>query len=90
MSRVQVKFPSQYESNRLKLCNYQAGDGAWYYAMSIRNRAHLQRYEPDNPTMQLANEQAAEVLVRGLAEAGENSAYFFIRAFDRYSGEFVA
>jgi RimJ/RimL family protein N-acetyltransferase len=90
MDQSRAKFPSQFESKRLRLRSYHAGDGSWYYAMSLRNRAHLQRYEADNAAMQVSDEQSAEALVRGLAEAWEKGSCFFIGAFDKRTHEFTA
>jgi len=58
--------------------------------MSLRNREHLKRYEADNVAANIASEDAAEELVRELADAWSKGFYFFIGAFDKQSGEFTA
>ena len=85
-----VDLPHNFESERLILRGYQPGDGKWYYAMSLRNREHLQRYEADNVACNIASEAAAEELVCDLAEAWVKRTCFFIGAFEKESGAFVA
>ncbi len=90
MSQATLEFPSPFESERLMMRSYRRGDGTWYYAMSLRNRAHLQRYEADNVVATIADEAAAAVLVGEFAEAWSKRAYFFIGAFEKQSGDFAA
>jgi len=89
MATVQ-SIPTHFETERLVLRQYGPGDGAWYYAMSWKNRSHLARYEAENPAMSLQNEKEAESLVRQFAADWAAGAAFFLGAFDRKSGEFVA
>ncbi|HSB67529.1 MAG TPA: GNAT family protein [Anaerolineales bacterium] len=90
MTTPPVDFPRQFESKRLILRSYQPGDGEWYYAMSLRNREHLKRYEADNVAADVPNVQAAEELIRELSDAWARRNYFFIGAFDKHTHEFVA
>jgi ribosomal-protein-alanine N-acetyltransferase len=85
-----LEIPERIEAGRIILRPYQAGDGPWFYAMSQRNRAHLARYEAENVVMSIQSEQDAEVLVRELAAAWEARDYFFMGAFVKGTGEFVA
>lgn len=85
-----MEFPTHYESERLFLRSYQPGDGKWYYAMSLKNRPHLMRYESDNVSADIASEEAAEGLVQALAKDWAKQACFFIGVFDKKTGEFVA
>ena len=84
------EFPTQFESERLSLRSYQPGDGKWYYATSLKNREHLARYEAENVVANIATEEAAEVLVRQLAAEWMARNCFFIGAFEKKTGEFVA
>src|SRR4030067_442087 len=90
MEKMQMEFPTHYESERLFLRSYQPGDGKWYYAMSLKNRPHLMRYESDNVSADIASEEAAEGLVQALAKDWAKQACFFIGVFDKKTGEFVA
>jgi aminoglycoside 6'-N-acetyltransferase len=90
MHKLHPGIPTRIEAARIYLRSYQAGDGAWFYAMSQRNRAHLARYEADNVVMSVASEQDAEDLVRGLAADWKDQNCFFMGAFDRETDEFVA
>ena len=54
-----LDVPSHFESERLRLRSYAAGDGPMYFAVSQRNREHLARYESDNVVMQISNEESA-------------------------------
>ena len=83
-------FPTQFESERLALRGYRHGDGKWYYAMSLSNREHLMRYELENVAANIASEEVAEVLVQELAKEWIKRTCFFIGAFDKKTGEFVA
>jgi aminoglycoside 6'-N-acetyltransferase len=85
-----LELPTSIETERLYLRPYRAGDGAWYYAMSLRNRAHLARYERGNPALALTDPQSAEVLVREFAAEWVSRRHFFLGTFDRASDEFVA
>lgn len=82
--------PTRFESERLILRPYQAGDGAMYYAVGQKNRQHLQRYEADNVILTAKNEQEAEALVQELAADWAARKCFFLGAWDKLSGEFVA
>ena len=82
--------PTRFESERLILRPYQAGDGAMYYAVGQKNRQHLQRYEADNVILTVKNEQEAEALVQELAADWAARKCFFLGAWDKLSGEFVA
>jgi len=90
MNKTLLEFPAQFESERLALRCYRPGDGKWYYAMSLRNREHLMRYESENVAANIASEEAAEVLVQELAKEWTKHSCFFIGAFDKKTGEFVA
>jgi RimJ/RimL family protein N-acetyltransferase len=85
-----TNFPKKFASPRLYLRCYQPGDGKWYCAMSLNNRQHLMRYEADNVAVNIADEEAAEVLVCELAEAWDRHSCFFMGAFEKKSGDFVA
>jgi ribosomal-protein-alanine N-acetyltransferase len=87
---MQIDIPTRIEAERITLRSYAAGDGAWYYAMSQRNRDHLARYEADNAARSITSEQEAEVLVQELAAAWKARACFFLGAFDRQTAAFVA
>ncbi len=90
MDKLQPQFPTQFESERLLLRCYQPGDGKWYYAMSLKNRQHLMRYESDNVAVNISSEAAAEELLQYLANEWGKGTCFFIGAFHKGSGEFVA
>ena len=90
MNKTLASFPTTFETERMLLRGYQPGDGAWYYAMSLKNREHLQWYEWDNVAANLASAEEAETLVRDLAAGWQAQKYFFIAAFAKTSGEFVA
>ncbi len=85
-----LTLPTELETERLLLRPYQPGDGAWVYAMSQRNRDHLQRYEAQNAVMTIHSEEEAEALVRELAADWAGQSCFFLAAFERASCQFVA
>jgi RimJ/RimL family protein N-acetyltransferase len=90
MHKILLDMPSRFETERLYLRPYQASDGSWYYAMSLRNRAHLARYEADNAAMSLHCEQEAESLMHELAADWVNRNCFFLGAFEQLTDKFVA
>ena len=89
MDKNLIDVPTSFESPRLFLRSYRAGDGAGYYATGLRNREHLMRYESDNVVMQLKSEEDAENTVRELAELWQKRKSLFIGGFDKTSQQFV-
>jgi len=85
-----VSLPSSIKTERLLLRAYEAGDGAWYYTMSLHNREHLMRYEAENPAVSLTCIDDAESLMQDFAEEWSGGAYLFLGAFERETGTFVA
>ena len=61
-----------------------------YFAVGLKNRQHLQRYESENVILTAKNEQEAETLVQELAADWTTRKCFFLGAWDKLSGEFVA
>jgi RimJ/RimL family protein N-acetyltransferase len=90
VNKMRPQLPLKFESERLILRCYMPGDGKWYYAMSLRNHEHLMRYEAENVAANIPNEESAEKLVRDLAAEWEKGSSFFIGAFEKRTGEFVA
>ena len=85
-----AELPTRIETERLYLRSYQAGDGAWYYAMSQRNKPHLARYESGNAVMTINTEEEAETVVSDFAAAWKARTAFFMGAFRRDTRAFVA
>jgi RimJ/RimL family protein N-acetyltransferase len=90
LHKLLLILPTRINAERLYLRPYHAGDGIWYYAMSRKNRVHLERYESDNPLMALESEEAAEILVRELANAWITRECFFMGAFIKQNDDFAA
>ncbi|MBN1402803.1 MAG: GNAT family N-acetyltransferase [Anaerolineae bacterium] len=90
ITEIPVDLPERIEAQRLYLRPYRAGDGAWYYAMSLRNREHLLPYEAGNPALSLESEEAAEALMRELAADWAQGNAFFMGAFRRQGDVFLA
>jgi ribosomal-protein-alanine N-acetyltransferase len=90
MHKLLLDIPTQIETKRLRLRPYQAGDGPMYYAVSQKNRAHLAPFESGNVIMSIKTEEDAEVAVRDLAAAWVARECFFMGAFDKETGDFVA
>lgn len=90
MHRLLLDVTSHFESDRLNLRSYRAGDGPCYYSVYLRNREHLMRYESDNVVMEVKSEEDAEIIVRDLAANWIARKCFFIGAFDKRDGQFVA
>jgi aminoglycoside 6'-N-acetyltransferase len=58
--------------------------------MSHRNRTHLARYEAENVALSIYTQEEAEALVQELAADWTAGNCFFLGAFERATGEFVA
>jgi RimJ/RimL family protein N-acetyltransferase len=84
------RLPVRWETERLVLRSYNEEDASWYYPMSLRNRAHLRRYESGNVIMSLTSEQNTRESLGELAKYWEQGICYFVGAFDKTSGEFVA
>ena len=85
-----MDLPTHMETERLILRSYQAGDGAWYYVMSQRNKTHLARYESGNAVMTINTEEEAERVVGDFAASWAAGDAFFLGVFRRDTREFVA
>ena len=83
-------LPSVIETSRLTLRSYREGDEHWYFEMSKRNRAHLEKYEPDNPALEIKTEEDAQKLIVDLVDAWEKRTHFFMGVFLKESNQFVA
>jgi RimJ/RimL family protein N-acetyltransferase len=89
MNKMLLDIPAGFETERLHVRGYQAGDGRWYYPMGLRNRDHLARYEADNPARTLATEDDAEALMRSFAADWQARGSFFLGAFEKVTRSFV-
>lgn len=90
MHKLLLELPTQLETERLFLRSYRAGDGPCLYAMIQSNRAHLSQYESGNVLMSIQTPEDAEVIARDLANAWARRDCFFLGAFDKQTGTFVA
>lgn len=90
MHKLLLDIPTQFETDRLLLRSYQPGDGKWYYAVSLRNREHLARYETGNALNTLRDEAEAETVICDFVSRWLARECFFLGAFDKATGEFVA
>lgn len=89
MNKYLTDIPKRIETERLYLRSYKAGDGAIYYAASLRNRIHLAEFESGNVLMQLKDEEDSEATVRELAAIWATRECFFIGVFEKNTDEWV-
>ncbi len=90
MHRLLLDLPTRLETDRLLLRPYAPGDGDWYCAASLRNREHLSRYESGNAMMSIQTPEDGEIAVRQFVADWTARSAFFLGAFLRTNGEFVA
>ena len=90
MHKLLLDLPTSFETERLILRSYRAGDGPMYHAMSQKNKSHLARYEPHNAVMAIATEDEAEIVVRDFAALWVARMAFYLGAFRHDTHEFVA
>jgi [ribosomal protein S5]-alanine N-acetyltransferase len=88
--KLMLNIPSQFETERLLVRAYRAGDGVWYTPMIEKNREHLFPYEAGNIGLTATDEEKAEILMRDLAAEFVARNSFFMGAFDQQTETFVA
>ncbi|MBN1920688.1 MAG: GNAT family N-acetyltransferase [Anaerolineae bacterium] len=81
---------SGFETARLWLRRYRLEDASWYAPMSMQNRDHLARYESGNAAMGITTEADAAAVIQGFIESWNARSAFFLGAFRKESGVFVA
>lgn len=77
-------------SDRLVIRSYTLGDESWYYKMSQRNRAHLERYEPENPAMAIKTEEDAKKMIANFVDDWQKGHHHFMGVFLKEPERFVA
>ena len=77
-------------SDRLVIRSYTLGDESWYYKMSQRNRAHLERYESENPAMAIKTEEDAKKMISNFVDDWKNGVHHFMGVFLKEPEQFVA
>ena len=90
MNRIPLALPKAFESERLTLRCYREDDAAWYYEMSLRNRAHLARYESGNLVMSLTGLEETRKALLDLERHWTSEQCLFIGCFVKDTSEFVA
>jgi RimJ/RimL family protein N-acetyltransferase len=85
-----MEFPIRFETERLIVRRYEAGDGAWYFAAGQKNRLHLEQYESGNVILSLKSAEEAENAIQGMLGDWAAGNCFFLGAFEKDSGEFAA
>ena len=76
-------------TDRLVIRSYTLGDESWYYDMSQRNRAHLERYEPENPAMAIKTEEDAKKMISNFVEDWQKGHHHFMGVFLKERERFV-
>jgi ribosomal-protein-serine acetyltransferase len=84
------EIPTRFETERLVVRRYHAGEGAWYYQVGQKNRQHLQRFESGNSILAIENEEDGERLIRELAAEWDAHKSFLMGAFEKTTGQFIA
>ena len=90
MDKMSLEIPTRIETERLFLRPYQAGDGAWYCAMSQKNKAHLAQFESGNAAMSIQTETDAERVMQDYARCWAAREAFFLGAFRKDTQQFAA
>lgn len=82
-------LPDQLNTDRLLLRRYSVIDAGWYAEMSVRNHAHLSRYESGNSCMGIRTEEDAEKVIGGFEADAADGEAAFLGAFRHQDGAFV-
>jgi RimJ/RimL family protein N-acetyltransferase len=90
MHKMLLEIPDGFETERLHVRRYRAGDGAAYFKMAQHNRQHLLPFESGNPVLSLSSEDDAESLVREFSARWALRSHFFAGAWNKENNLFVA
>jgi aminoglycoside 6'-N-acetyltransferase len=85
-----MEFPTRFETERLVVRRYEAGDAGWYFAAGQKNHAHLEQYESGNVIINLKNVEEAEIAIQDMLADWATRRCFFLGAFEKGSGDFAA
>ncbi|MGY5853805.1 MAG: GNAT family protein [Candidatus Thorarchaeota archaeon] len=85
-----LTIPKHLETERLILRKYTLDDAKWYHSMSVRNKSHLERYESENPVMDIQSKVDAKELMLEFDEYWKQGNHFLMGAFLIDSNDFVA
>jgi ribosomal-protein-serine acetyltransferase len=88
--KLLLDLPDQFETNRLVLRPYRAGDGAAYLAICLRNKTHLLPYEAGNPALNVQTLDDAEILMRQFTGYWVARDAFFLGTWQKTDGAFAA
>jgi RimJ/RimL family protein N-acetyltransferase len=77
-------------TDRLTIRPYRVGDAVWYYKMSLRNKEHLARYEPENSIMSIMTESDAEKTINEFISLWDEQKYRFLGVFLKDTDDYVA
>ncbi len=89
MHKLLLDLPSQFETERLILRPYRAGDGDAYYKLALNNKEHLLPFEKGNPALDIHTEEDAEILVRQFALDWAARTIFFVGGWEKATNELV-
>ncbi len=89
MDKMALVIPNGYGTERLTVRAFTPADAGWYFDMSLNNKAHLARYESQNPVMEVNQLADAEKIMADFTAAWEARTAFFMGAFVKGSGEFA-
>jgi len=84
-----VNPSTQIDTERLTLRPYSLADAIQYCEMGLRNRAHLARYEADNPIRHLATVSDAVTLLAAFAESWDAGESYFLGIFLKDTGALI-
>jgi [ribosomal protein S5]-alanine N-acetyltransferase len=87
---MNAPIPGIIETDRLIVRPYREEDASLYYQVSQRNREHLAAFEAGNAIFRIHSEADALTVIREFIAARDRCTAFFLGAFLRETGEWVA
>jgi RimJ/RimL family protein N-acetyltransferase len=90
MHKLLIDLPDCFETPRLLVRPYRAGDGLAYFDVCQRNREHLLPFERGNAALSVTNAEETEILMREFAAAWVKRDVFFLGAWETSTGAFAA
>jgi RimJ/RimL family protein N-acetyltransferase len=90
MDNTTLVLPECLETEHLVLRPYRVTDARAYFDVCLRNKQHLVPHEAENPVLGVETLEDAERLVRQFAELWAERQTFFLGAWEKATGGFVA
>ena len=90
MNKMLLDLPTHFETERLILRPFRAGDGTAYSLLSQNNKSHLLPFERGNRALSVNTKEDGESLVRSFAAEWAMRNIFYMGAWEKATHTLVA